>query len=147
MLAEQPRHPSLVGRAYGGRCFILVCLRDPEDVDIYTFRKRTDTPVTIFPTLQITSYSELEQYYELRLLEIVVGKLGKDCLCWEEVFDNGVQLPNATIIDVWKGGWNNTIDKAMSSGYKAVLSAPFYLNYISYGDDWKNYYNVRETRK
>ena len=27
----------------------------------------------------------------------------------------------------------------------AVLSAPFYLNYISYGDDWKKYYETEPS--
>merc|ERR1712072_662221 len=30
--------------------------------------------------------------------------------------------------------------KVTSGGFHTVLSAPFYLNYISYGDDWKKYY-------
>ncbi len=30
----------------------------------------------------------------------------------------------------------------MSQGQPAILSAPWYLNYINYGVDWINYYNV-----
>ena len=31
------------------------------------------------------------------------------------------------------------------AGYHSVLSAPFYLNYISYGEDWPKYYAVEPT--
>jgi hexosaminidase len=30
----------------------------------------------------------------------------------------------------------------IKAGFRSVLSAPFYLNYISYGADWPNYYSV-----
>lgn len=29
-----------------------------------------------------------------------------------------------------------------SAGFRALLSAPWYLNRISYGQDWKRYYLV-----
>ena len=44
-------------------------------------------------------------------------------------------LPN-TVIDVWKGGWEAEMDKVTAGGLHAVLSTCWYLNYISYGDDW-----------
>ena len=30
-------------------------------------------------------------------------------------------------------------------GYRAILSAPWYLNYIDYGSDWTQYYKVDPT--
>ena len=30
-------------------------------------------------------------------------------------------------------------------GYRAILSAPWYLNYIDYGSDWTKYYKVDPT--
>jgi hexosaminidase len=54
-------------------------------------------------------------------------------------------LPD-TVVDVWKGGnWPTTMGKVTEAGFHSVLSAPFYLNYISYGLDWVNYYNVEPT--
>jgi len=54
----------------------------------------------------------------------------------EEIFDNGVKILPDTVVNVWKGGsgsWNSTMSKATAQGFHTVLSAPFYLNYISYG--------------
>lgn len=63
-------------------------------------------------------------------------------------------------MDVWKGEiWKPSIANATKAGFRTILSAPFYLNYISYGcffvsflpfeylppaigEDWPNYYNV-----
>ena len=50
------------------------------------------------------------------------------------------------VVEVWKGdGWNETMSRVTKGGYHSVLSAPFYLNYISYGEDWRNYYTVEPT--
>eukprot|EP01092_Planopodium_desertum_P010184 TRINITY_DN44832_c0_g1_i1.p1 TRINITY_DN44832_c0_g1~~TRINITY_DN44832_c0_g1_i1.p1 ORF type:complete len:179 (-),score=10.59 TRINITY_DN44832_c0_g1_i1:317-817(-) len=86
-------------------------------------------------------YSQLEQYYQNTLLTIV-GNLGKDYVVWEDVFDNGVTLLPSTVIEIWKGGWESTIAATTAAGYRSILSSPWYLNYISYGEDWPTYYAV-----
>ena len=32
--------------------------------------------------------------------------------------------------------------KVTSKGFRAILSAPWYLNYIDYGSDWTKYYKI-----
>jgi len=59
------------------------------------------------------------------------------------VFDNQDQIAADTVVEVWKGGqWENEMKKITAKGYRAILSAPWYLNYISYGADWVKYYKV-----
>ena len=48
----------------------------------------------------------------------------------------------STVIHVWKGNHALEIEKVTSAGLKAILSSPWYLDYIKYGATWKDYYNV-----
>eukprot|EP00043_Microstomoeca_roanoka_P004994 m.53038 g.53038 ORF g.53038 m.53038 type:complete len:523 (-) comp12750_c0_seq1:250-1818(-) len=94
---------------------------------------------------EVSTYADLEQYYELNLLEILSAQ-NTSYICWQEIFDNGVKILPDTVVDVWKSeGWNDTMARVTQAGYNSVLSAPFYLNYISYGEDWPNYYSVEPT--
>jgi len=55
-----------------------------------------------------------------------------------------------TIVGVWKDiyldsklkPWREYLQASVKHGYQIVLSAPWYLNYISYGQDWRKYYEV-----
>lgn len=88
-----------------------------------------------------TNYADLEQYYESTLLGIV-NDLDKGYVVWQEIFDNGIKVRPDTVIDVWKGGWQKELASVTSTGLRAILSTPWYLNYISYGEDWPKYYTV-----
>ena len=69
------------------------------------------------------------------LLELVEN-IGKSYVVWQEILDNGLKIKKDTVVDVWKGGWQEEMDKVTAAGYDVILSAPWYLNYISYGSDW-----------
>lgn len=43
---------------------------------------------------------------------------------------------------VWIGGQNDEMGKVTAAGYTTILSAPWYLDYISYAQDWQRYYKV-----
>uniref|UniRef100_A0A8B9KZ64 Beta-hexosaminidase n=1 Tax=Astyanax mexicanus TaxID=7994 RepID=A0A8B9KZ64_ASTMX len=87
-------------------------------------------------------YKKLESYYIQRLLDIV-NATNKGYMVWQEVFDNGVKLKGDTVVEVWM---NNNVDgelqKVTGSGFTTILSAPWYLDYVSYGQDWQKYYKV-----
>lgn len=90
----------------------------------------------------IKTYEALENYYIQRLIEIV-EKLDKKMIVWQEVFDNKVKLrKNNTYVHIWKGNdeWKHEMDAVTKSGKKAILSSPYYLNYITYGIDWPRFY-------
>jgi len=101
-----------------------------------------------------TDYALLEQFYEQQLIPIVQST-GKKYVVWQEIFDNGLKIDPRTIIDVWKDSpWQDELAKVTQAGFGAILSAPFYLNYLgdpySGGDDdchnvagdWCQYYQI-----
>jgi hexosaminidase len=51
------------------------------------------------------------------------------------------QVLSDTVIEVWKGGEKDELAKVTAAGLKAILASPWYLDYISYGNDWVKYYN------
>jgi len=62
---------------------------------------------------------------------------------------NGVEIDKSTIVEVWKD-WegqrsNDTLANVTAAGYRAILAAPWYLNYNSYGVDWDKAYVVEPT--
>ncbi|CAB1332343.1 unnamed protein product [Coregonus sp. 'balchen'] len=91
-----------------------------------------------------TDYSKLESFYIQRLLDIVTTT-NKGYMIWQEVFDNGVKLKADTLIHVWKGNqqqYQAEMAKVTASGYQTLLSTPWYLNRISYGQDWQAAYKA-----
>ncbi|XP_019741675.1 beta-hexosaminidase subunit beta isoform X2 [Hippocampus comes] len=89
------------------------------------------------------NYSKLESLYIQRLLDIV-SSTEKGSIIWQEVFDNGVKLERDTVVHVWMGGADSgeEMRNVTAAGFSAILSAPWYLDYISYAQDWLKYYKV-----
>jgi len=56
---------------------------------------------------------------------------------------SGLQLNPATVVNVWKSGDKPAAEmqKVTGAGYQAILSSCWYLNKISYGEHWTDYYN------
>ncbi|KAK2818739.1 hypothetical protein Q5P01_024300 [Channa striata] len=87
-------------------------------------------------------YTKLESFYIQKLLDIV-STTSKGYMIWQEVFDNGVKLKPDTVVHVWiNGASNEEMGNVTAAGYTTILSAPWYLDLISYGQDWQRYYKV-----
>lgn len=87
------------------------------------------------------NYKELEKYYIRKVYDILTA-YNKTMLVWQEVFDNGSNLPKNSIIHVWKDqpAFMTEMKNVVQAGYRAILSSCWYLNYISYGQDWVKFY-------
>jgi len=89
-----------------------------------------------------SDYRKLESYYIQKLVQII-ERLQKSYIVWQEVFDDNVVLKPDTVVHVWKRkDWQRELKKVTSAGYRALLSSPWYLNYINYGTDWPTYYQI-----
>ncbi|XP_064488150.1 beta-hexosaminidase subunit alpha-like isoform X2 [Ornithodoros turicata] len=84
-------------------------------------------------------YNKLEQLYFQRVVNLV-ETLQKSYFVWQDVFDNGVQLAEESIIHVWRQPHEEEMWRATNKGFRTLLSSCWYLDNISYGHDWQKYY-------
>lgn len=74
------------------------------------FRESNPEIAQFMSANNITNYTEVESYFIQKLLSIV-DNLNVNYVVWEEVFDNGITLPNSTLVHVWKTGDLETLSK------------------------------------
>ncbi|XP_059830532.1 beta-hexosaminidase subunit beta isoform X1 [Hypanus sabinus] len=87
-------------------------------------------------------YRKLESFYVQNILDIVAANM-KGYMVWQEVFDNGVKIKPDTVVEVWLSSTMKAeLSKVTLAGFTTILAAPWYLDYISYGQDWQKYYQV-----
>lgn len=87
----------------------------------------------------ITTYEQLEEQYIQRVVDIIDG-LKKKSIVWQEVFSNGVRLPNGTVVHVWTGDRQALLSNVTKVGLPALLSSCWYLDHLQTGGDWKKFY-------
>nr|XP_020659701.1 beta-hexosaminidase subunit beta [Pogona vitticeps] len=113
-----------------------------DEVDFTCWRSNPDVSEFMKERGFSHSYTKLESYYIEKILDMV-SSVNKKSIVWQEVFDNGVQLQPDTIVEVWMGTlYKEELRRVTKEGHPAILAAPWYLDYISYGQDWKKYYSV-----
>lgn len=77
------------------------------------FLRGNDTDINEFMREHnILTYSDLESYYIQKVIDFA-DELKFSSVVWEEVWENGVVLPNRTIVHIWKDfnewKWNETM--------------------------------------
>ncbi|KAK1122963.1 hypothetical protein K0M31_008601 [Melipona bicolor] len=88
----------------------------------------------------MSRYEVLESEYIGKLLQIT-NSLQASTIVWQEVFENGVVMPNDTVVHVWTGQWAKKLENATKAGHPVLLSACWYLDHLGTGSgDWKKYY-------
>ncbi|XP_004447148.2 beta-hexosaminidase subunit beta [Dasypus novemcinctus] len=87
-------------------------------------------------------FKRLQSFYVQKLLKII-STTNKSAIVWQEVFDDGLKLFPGTIVEIWKGGeYYKEQSLVTKAGFPVILAAPWYLDWISYGQDWRKYYEV-----
>jgi len=89
---------------------------------------------------------KLEEIYIQRIID-KTDSLNATSIVWQEVFDNGVRLPQSTVVHVWRD-WQNPLgemETVTRAGYSALLSACWYLDHLTSGGDWATFYNCDPT--
>ncbi|KAM7147506.1 beta-hexosaminidase subunit beta [Molossus nigricans] len=86
------------------------------------------------------NFRELESFYMQKLLDII-SAVKKRPIVWQEVFDNDVKPQQGFVVQVWKAeNYRQEVSRVTAAGFPVIISAPWYLDYISYGQDWMKYY-------
>ncbi|XP_051028556.1 beta-hexosaminidase subunit beta [Acomys russatus] len=87
-------------------------------------------------------FKKLESFYIKKILDIITP-LKKSSIVWQEVFEDGVTLQPGTVVEVWKSeNYLEVLREVTAAGLPVILSAPWYLDLISYGQDWRRYYKA-----
>lgn len=113
-----------------------------DEVDFSCWRSNPDVKEFVRKQGIWYTYSKLESYYNNKILDIV-SSINKKAIVWQEVFDNGGELSSDAVVEVWKSNfYEEELRQVTKEGLSAILAAPWYLDLISYGQDWKKYYQV-----
>ncbi|XP_060082425.1 beta-hexosaminidase subunit beta-like [Ylistrum balloti] len=91
--------------------------------------------------LNASDFSGMEQYYIRRTLDIV-SNTQKKAIIWEDPIEVGLEADKDVLVEVWKNKqkWSSNMLNVVQRGYSAILSSCWYLNYIQYGQQWRQYY-------
>lgn len=113
-----------------------------DEVEFYCWESNPDIQYFMKQKGFGRDFKKLESFYIQKLLDII-STIKKRSIVWQEVFDDKVKLQQGTIVQVWKQElYAHEQNVVTAAGFPVILSAPWYLDWISYGQDWIKYYTV-----
>ncbi|XP_069411840.1 beta-hexosaminidase subunit beta-like isoform X1 [Ovis canadensis] len=87
-------------------------------------------------------FEKLQSFYMQKVLDMI-SAMKKRSIVWQEVYDDEGKLTPGTVVQVWKKHkFHMKLRKITAAGFPVIISAPWYLDLISYGEDWTGYYSV-----
>lgn len=86
-------------------------------------------------------YDQLQSEYVEKVLEMVNG-LNATAIVWQEAFTSGLKLRNDTVVHAWIGDGLRIMADSTKAGYRALLSAGWYLDHLQFSSDFIKMYNV-----
>lgn len=87
-------------------------------------------------------FDQLQSEYIEKIHEIV-NDLNVTSIVWQEAFQSGLKLRNDTVVQVWIGnGALNLMREITAAGYRALLSAGWYLDHLQFSSDFPNMYQT-----
>uniref|UniRef100_A0A8C3VT48 Beta-hexosaminidase n=1 Tax=Catagonus wagneri TaxID=51154 RepID=A0A8C3VT48_9CETA len=88
------------------------------------------------------NFTKLESFYMFKISNMI-SAMKKRPIVWQEAFDGRDKFMPGTVVQVWKvEDYKAEQSLVAKAGFPMILSAPWYLDWISYGQDWKHYYDV-----
>lgn len=100
-----------------------------------------------------TEVRQVEQHYVDRVLELA-DLTPLNYITWQDPADRGTKMANTSVVQVWKDvslspskmrGWREYVRDLTEAGHQVIVSSCWYINYITYGQDWKNFYKCDPT--
>lgn len=115
-----------------------------DEVDYDCWKSNPEITQWLIDRNMTGNYKQLQNTY-IRKIYDFLAYYNRTMLVWQEVFDDGAQLPQDAIIHIWKyrgerAAYMEELKRVVSAGYRAILSSCWYLNYIDYGQDWVKLY-------
>lgn len=92
-----------------------------------------------------SDFAKLEAFYIENIVKMATA-LNKTSVLWQDVFDHREKIPGNTVLLVWRGDpakYYREMYLMTRAGHRVLLTAPWYLNHISYGQDWRDAYSVK----
>lgn len=92
-----------------------------------------------------SDFTKLEAFYMENIMNITTA-LNRTAIVWQDVFDYHEKIPQDAVLHIWKGvpaEYHSELARITAAGMRVILAAPWYINHISYGQDWRNSYTVK----